>query len=65
MVASAEQLHQHGLLPRLQGTGYGLQRAEKSVQSRKSVDRFSAPVARPLLSSAASVVRNRVLFIDQ
>ena len=31
MVASGEQLHLHGLRPGLQGTGYGLQRGEKSV----------------------------------
>lgn len=37
MVALDEQLHRHGLLPRLLGTGDRLQ-AGKSVQSEKGVD---------------------------
>ena len=63
MVKLSEQFHHHGLRPRLQGTGYGLQPAGKSVSSWKSVDCFLAPAARPPLSSVPSVVRDRVLFI--
>ena len=52
MVASAEQLHHEEAKTRSNWCPI-----EKSAQSRKSVDRFPAPVIRPLLSSAASVVK--------
>ena len=52
MVTLDEHFYHNGTKPRLRVTGYGLKRAEKSVQSRESVDRFSAPIGRPPLSSA-------------
>ena len=57
MVTLDEHFYHNGTKPRLRVTGYGLKRAEKSVQSRESVDRFSAPIGGPPLSSPASVVK--------
>ena len=57
MVTLDEHFYHNGTKPRLRVTGYGLKRAEKSVQSRESVDRFSAPIGRPPLSSPSSVVK--------
>ena len=59
MVAPAEHVHRKEATARSSRWPVG-----KSAQSRKSVGRFSTPVASPPLSSASSVVRNRLLFID-